>query len=49
MAEILVKEWQTARPRHGWVVGRYAIMPDHVHFFCAPESNAKLLSTFVGF
>jgi REP element-mobilizing transposase RayT len=48
-AEILVKEWQNARPRHGWVVGRYLIMPDHVHFFCAPDSDAKLLPTFVGF
>jgi REP element-mobilizing transposase RayT len=23
-------------------------MPDHVHFFCAPESNAKTLPVFVG-
>ncbi len=24
--------------RHGWAVGRYVIMPDHVHFFAAPEA-----------
>ena len=22
----------------GWIVGRYVIMPDHVHFFCSPAS-----------
>jgi REP element-mobilizing transposase RayT len=37
-----------ANSRHGWVIGRYVIMPDHVHFFCTPKSDAKLLSTFVG-
>jgi|SRR5262249_60560303 len=26
----------------------YVIMPDHVHFFCAPECDAKTLPTFVG-
>jgi len=48
VADILVNEWQTARERHGWAVGRYVIMPDHVHFFCAPELEAKTLSEFVG-
>jgi hypothetical protein len=24
-------------------------MPDHVHFFCRPEHDAKMLSHFVGF
>ena len=36
IAKILVDEWAGARERHGWMVGRYVIMPDHVHFFCAP-------------
>jgi REP element-mobilizing transposase RayT len=30
------------------MVGRYVIMPDHVHFFCAPQRNGKTLSQFVG-
>jgi REP element-mobilizing transposase RayT len=35
---------------HGWLVGRYVIMPDHVHFFCSPGSEqARSLSSFVGF
>src|SRR6476620_4063273 len=29
----LVDAWTTACK---WVVGRYVVMPDHVHLFCAP-------------
>jgi REP element-mobilizing transposase RayT len=49
VANILIDEWRTARDRHGWAVGRYVVMPDHVHFFCRPELGAKPLSEFVGF
>ena len=49
VADILEREWQSARTRHGWAVGRYVIMPDHLHFFCAPELTAKPLPTFIGF
>lgn len=45
---ICVEVWENARSLYGWHVGRYVIMPDHVHFFCAPEQNAKPLATFVG-
>ena len=31
--ECLLKAWTTA---NAWHVGRYVIMPNHVHFFCAP-------------
>ena len=47
-ARILVEEWRAAHRRHGWAVGRYVIMPDHVHFFCRAEMDAKPLSYFVG-
>jgi len=47
VASILVKEWQTAHERHGWAIGRYIIMPDHVHFFCAAELDAKPLPKFM--
>lgn len=33
---------------HGWCVGSYVIMPDHVHFFCAPSSRPVALQDFVG-
>jgi putative transposase len=47
VADILVGEWRAAQERHGWVVGRYVIMPDHVHFFCAAEHDVKTLAKFV--
>ena len=46
--QIFIEEWRAARERHGWAVGRYVIMPDHVHFFCRPELDAKKLSEFIG-
>ena len=50
VVSILRHEWHTARIRHGWLVGRYVVMPDHVHFFCAeaPEGSRHPLSRFVG-
>jgi REP-associated tyrosine transposase len=33
---VLRNSWITA---NAWAVGRYAIMPDHVHLFCAPAIN----------
>jgi putative transposase len=48
IADILTGEWRAAHERHGWLVGRYVILPDHVHFFCAAEHTAKTLSVFVG-
>ena len=33
---ILLEEWSGLRGRHGWTVGRYVVMPDHVHFFATP-------------
>ena len=47
---ILHAEWQASRGRYGWTVGRFVVMPDHVHFFCACDETAssKSLSGFVG-
>jgi len=47
IAAILVQEWRTAHNRHGWAIGRYVIMPDHVHFFCRAELAAKPLRIFM--
>ncbi|PYL12706.1 MAG: hypothetical protein DMF43_07570 [Verrucomicrobia bacterium] len=47
VAKILVDEWLNAHDRHGWAIGRYVIMPDHVHFFCSAELDAKALPTFM--
>lgn len=35
MYELIVSAWRAANE---WLVGRYVIMPDHVHFFCSPAS-----------
>jgi len=48
VATILIHEWRGAHKRHGWTIGRYVIMPDHVHFFCPPERDAKTVPMFVG-
>ena len=47
VAVILIDEWRNAHNRHGWAIGRYVIMPDHVHFFCSAELGTKALPTFM--
>jgi REP element-mobilizing transposase RayT len=47
VADILIDEWRDAHDRHGWAIGRYVIMPDHVHFFCRAELDAKSLPIFI--
>lgn len=47
VAKILSQEWHDAHDRHGWTIGRYVIMPDHVHFFCSAELDAKTLPSFM--
>jgi REP element-mobilizing transposase RayT len=47
VAELLVTSWSEAASIHGWLVGRYVIMPDHVHFFVADQTAAKSLSEFL--
>ena len=43
-ADILRQEWSEAMHRHGWLIGRYVIMPDHVHFFCAEQPGGGKVS-----
>jgi REP element-mobilizing transposase RayT len=47
---VLRSEWEAARSRYGWTVGRFVVMPDHIHFFCVCDETetATSLSTFVG-
>jgi REP element-mobilizing transposase RayT len=47
ITDILIDEWRNAHKRHGWVIGRYVIMPDHTHFFCRAEFDAKTLPLFM--
>jgi putative transposase len=34
-AQLILESWQTA---NFWRVGRYVIMPEHIHLFCAPNT-----------
>ena len=48
VVEILKDEWSGAWGRHGWAVGSYVVMPDHVHFFCTDGDQGTTLSRFIG-
>ncbi|MBK7978132.1 MAG: transposase [Deltaproteobacteria bacterium] len=43
---LLREGWSLART---WRVGRYVIMPDHIHLFCAPADPNVSLSHWVRF
>ena len=42
--ELLRSVWIDAR---GWLVGRYVLMPDHLHLFCAPGEPVVALDAWV--
>ncbi len=44
---IAIDVWRNCRENYGWSVGRYVIMPDHVHFFACDDRGEKTLSEFV--
>lgn len=48
MHSICTEVWENAETLYGWLVGRYVIMPDHVHFFCASKTETATLEMFVG-
>jgi REP element-mobilizing transposase RayT len=44
---LLRESWRMA---DAWIVGRYVVMPDHLHLFCAPASReAPSLSAWIAF
>src|SRR4051812_3456499 len=45
--QILKFEWENALQKHGWAIGNFVVMPDHVHFFCSPICEGKNLSSFI--
>lgn len=42
--ELLRRAWSQART---WMVGRYVIMPDHIHVFCAPAQTDVPLGRWI--
>jgi putative transposase len=45
--EILKNIWATSTSTDGWFVGRYVLMPDHVHLFAVPTLEAKALADWM--
>jgi len=44
---LLIEAWNKA---DAWLVGRYVVLPDHIHLFCAPnQSDAPTLGSWVHF
>jgi putative transposase len=44
--ELIVRGWREAQ---AWKVGRYVVMPEHVHFFCAPFDQNFTLKNWMTF
>ncbi len=38
--------WSKSAQLDGWFVGRFVLMPDHLHFFASPSSEAKSRATW---
>ena len=45
---VLQRQLTRMNETSGWRVGRFVVMPDHVHFFCACGPDAPPLSRAVG-
>jgi len=45
---VLQEEWRSMHARHGWSIGRYLVMPDHVHFFALASASTAPLERMVG-
>jgi len=45
MHDICREVWRNAELLYGWTVGRYVLMPDHAHFFCAPRGKTAARAT----
>ena len=45
--QILTDIWLQSAERNGWFIGRYILMPDHVHFFARHTSQAETTARWV--
>ncbi|HEY3663464.1 MAG TPA: hypothetical protein VGL24_09960 [Chthoniobacterales bacterium] len=46
VARALVASWRLAE---AWMVGRYVLMPDHLHLFCAPVDEHFTIESWITF
>ena len=47
LAREIAAALQDSQDKYSWLVGKYVIMPDHLHFFCSPMETDCILSKFV--
>jgi putative transposase len=45
---IAIEVWRNGQEHYEWSIGRYVIMPDHVHLFAFDNQGKQALSEFVG-
>jgi REP-associated tyrosine transposase len=45
--QILRGLWERSGQCNGWFVGRYVLMPDHVHLFARPAADADVIAAWV--
>jgi putative transposase len=45
--KVLRDVWLQSAQLHGWYVGQYVIMPDHVHLFAWPDRDARSLPAWM--
>jgi REP element-mobilizing transposase RayT len=43
----LQETWRRSADIDGWYVGRFVVMPDHVHLFARPARDAKPLAAWI--
>lgn len=46
--EIFRSHWAKSLDLHGWAIGSYVVVPDHVHFFCVDAESKEPLSKMIG-
>jgi REP element-mobilizing transposase RayT len=45
--DILTNLWRRSHLADGWSVGRFMLMPDHLHLFARPVMDAKPLANWI--
>ena len=45
---VLRELWEKSMNQYGWFVGKYLIMPDHIHLFAVPAIVADPMASWIG-
>ena len=45
--DCLTEIWEKSALLDGWFIGRFVLMPDHVHIFASPSADAKGRSAWI--